>query len=307
MFKKLLITAIALVIAFGAFAQEKISKGDINLLVVSDLGRNGYYEQKPVADLMGKVAEQVGPDAVLALGDTFHYEGVQSTSDPLWLTNYELIYSHPELMVDWYPICGNHEYRGNTNAVVDYSNVSRRWEMPAKYYTKTFADDGTTVKVVFIDTTPLIEKYRKNSDTYPDAASEDVDKQLKWLDETLSSATEDWLIVVGHHPIYAYTDKSESERTDMQQRVDSILRKHKVDMYICGHIHNYQHIRVPDSKTDYIVNTSGSKTRVPEKIEGTVFCSDAPGFSVLTADKKSLKLNMLDQNGKIIHIVSREK
>lgn len=307
MIKKLFIAAIALASAFGAFAQEKITKGDINLIVVSDLGRNGYYEQKPVAATMGRVAEQIGPDAVLALGDTHHYEGVQSTSDPLWMTNFELIYSHPELMVDWYPICGNHEYRGNTKAVVDYSEVSRRWEMPSKYYTKSFEDDGTTLKVVFIDTTPLIDKYRKKTDTYPDAATEDIDKQLKWLDETLASATEDWIVVVGHHPIYAFTDKSESERTDMQKRVDTLLRNHKVDMYICGHIHNYQHIRVPNSKTDYVVNTSGSKTRVPEKIDGTVFCSDATGFSVLTADKKSLKLNMLDKEGKTIHIVSRAK
>ena len=78
-------------------------------------------------------------------------------------------------------------------------------------------------------------------------------------------------------------------------------------MYICGHIHNFQHIRRPGSKTDYVVNTSGSLTRVPHKTEGTIFCSDAAGFSVLTANKKSLNLNMIDKNGNIIHVVSREK
>ena len=48
------------------------------------------------------------------------------------MTNYELIYSHPELMIDWLPILGNHEYRGNTQAIIDYSNISRRWNMPGK-------------------------------------------------------------------------------------------------------------------------------------------------------------------------------
>ena len=275
--------------------------------MVSDLGRNGYYEQKPVAATMGLIAEQVGPDAVLALGDTHHYEGVQSVSDPLWMTNYELIYSHPELMVPWYPVCGNHEYRGSTQAVIDYSAVSRRWEMPARYYSKVFEDKGTAMRVVFIDTAPLIDKYRKNSEEYPDAAAQDTDAQLQWLDSTLAQADEDWVVVVGHHPIYADTDKSEAERTDMQKRVDPILRRHKVDMYICGHIHNYQHIRRAGSETDYVVNTSGSKTRVPNKTEGTVFCSDVPGFSVLTADKNSLKLNMLDKDGRIINTVTRSK
>lgn len=307
MIRKFFITAIALTAAIGASAGSGLTKGDINLIVASDLGRNGYYEQKKVAGTMGEIADSVGPEAVLALGDTHHYEGVQSISDPLWMTNYELIYSHPELMVDWYPICGNHEYRGNTQAVIDYSDVSRRWTMPARYYTKTFEDKGTTLKVVFIDTTPLIDKYRKNSDEYPDAVTQDMDAQLKWLDSTLSDAREDWVVVVGHHPIFAFTDKSASERTDMQKRVDSILRKHNVDMYICGHLHNYQHLRRRDSTIDYIVNTSGSRTRVPEKTEGTVFCSEAPGFSVLTVDKKSLNLNMLDSDGNVIHTVTRTK
>lgn len=307
MIRKLIFVLTALVSVIGASAQNEISKGDINLIVASDLGRNGYYDQKTVAATMGETADHVGPDAVLSLGDTHHYEGVQSVDDPLWMTNYELIYSHPELMVDWYPVCGNHEYRGDTQAVIDYSKKSRRWNMPGRYYTRTFEDKGTSLKVVFIDTAPLIDKYRRNSETYPDAGRQDAEAQLKWLDKTLSEATEDWIVVVGHHPIYAFTDKSESERTDMQKRVDTILRKHKVDMYICGHLHNYQHIRRPGSDIDYVVNTSGSQTRVPEKTEGTVFCSDAPGFSVLTAGKTSLKLHLLDKNGKLLHIVDRKK
>ena len=186
MIRKLFITAVAVAsVMFSsltAWAQNEIPKGDINLIVASDLGRNGYYDQKKVAATMGDVAEQIGPDAVLALGDTHHYEGVESVSDPLWMTNYELIYSHPELMVHWYPICGNHEYRGNTQAVIDYSKVSRRWDMPAKYYTKAFKDGDTSLLVVFLDTPPLIDKYRKKSDTYPDATKQDADAQLKWLD-----------------------------------------------------------------------------------------------------------------------------
>lgn len=115
-----------------ASKEWKQLKAPVCLMVANDLGRNGYYEQKPIAELMGVMAEEIGPDAVLALGDVHHFEGVQSVNDPLWMTNYELIYPHPELMIDWFAICGNHEYRGNTQAVMDYSKVSRRWEMPAR-------------------------------------------------------------------------------------------------------------------------------------------------------------------------------
>lgn len=279
----------------------------LNFYVANDLGRNGYYDQKPIAELMGQMAEVVDPEFVLATGDVHHFEGVQSVSDPLWMTNYEWIYSHPDLMIDWFPICGNHEYRGNTQAVIDYSAVSRRWEMPAFYYTKVFEEEGTTVRVVWVDTTPMIDKYRKDTEDYPDASKRDYNRQLQWVDSVLTAAKEDWVIVAGHHPIYADTEKSVKERQDMQKRLDTILRKHHVDMYICGHIHNFQHIRMKGSDIDYVVNSSGSLARDVKPTEGTVYCSGEPGFSVVTADKKSLKLFMIDKKGNVLHSVIRTK
>lgn len=281
-------------------------KTPVCLIVANDLGRNGYYQQKPIARLMGEMAEEIGPDAVLALGDVHHFEGVESVDDPLWMTNYESIYSHPELMIDWYAICGNHEYRGNTQAVIDYSRVSRRWEMPSRYYSHVFSGKGTSVRVIFLDTTPLIDKYRNDTEKYPDANEQDMDAQLNWLEKELTDATEDWVIVAGHHPIYADTPKDDSEREDMQRRVDTILRKHRVDMYFCGHIHNFQHIN--RNGIDYIVNSSGSLSREKVKpVEGTMFTSGKPGFSVLGASDDTLTLTMLDMDGDVLHQVVRNK
>ena len=220
--KKLFLLLTVALLGQWAIAQNRIDysvyEDKLNLYVANDLGRNGYYDQKPIAELMGEMAEEVGPECVIAAGDVHHFEGVRSVDDPLWMTNYELIYSHPELMIDWYPICGNHEYRGSTQAVLDYARISRRWEMPARYYTKTFNEEGTTVRVVWLDTTPLIDKYRQESDKYPDACLQDIDAQLQWLDGVLAAAKEDWVIVVGHHPIYAETPKDDIERLNMQQR-----------------------------------------------------------------------------------------
>lgn len=308
--KKLMLAVLLLFSAITATARindASLFEDKLNFYVANDLGRNGYYDQKPIAEMMGELGEMIGPEFVLATGDVHHFEGVRSVNDPLWMTNFELIYSHPELMIPWYPICGNHEYRGNTQAVVDYSAVSRRWEMPARYYTKVFDEESVTLRVVWIDTTPLIDKYRRDSVKYADACRQDIDSQLEWLDSVLETAQEDWVIVAGHHPIYADTYKSETERLDMQNRVDAILRRHRVDMYICGHIHNFQHIRVEGSDIDYIVNSSGSLSRDVKPVEGTVFCSGASGFSVVTADKATLILRMLDKNGDVLHEVIRTK
>mgnify|MGYP001775734923 FL=1 len=282
-------------------------KNEINFFMANDLGRNGYYEQKPIARLMGEMAEAIGPEAVLAAGDVHHFDGIASTQDPLWISNYEAIYDHPELMISWLPILGNHEYRGNTQAVIDYSKVSRRWEMPARYYSKVFNEDGTTVRFVFIDTTPLIDKYRNESDKYADACKQDIDAQLKWLDQTLKEAKENWVIVVGHHPIFAETPKEESERQDMQKRVNTILEKYPVDMYVCGHIHNFQHLKPQGSKIDYVVNSSASLARKVNPIIGTVYCSPKEGFSVFGMNQKELKMYLIDKDGNVLHTITRTK
>ena len=303
---------IALFVVAFSFAQTpeswKALEKPLNFYLANDLGRNGYYDQKPIAELMGNMAENVDIECVIAAGDVHHFEGVRSVDDPLWMTNYELIYSHPELMIPWYAILGNHEYRGNTQAVLDYSKVSARWNVPDRYYTFAMENDGVTVRFVMVDTAPLLDKYREDTEKYPDACKQDMDKQLEWIDSVLTAAKEDWVLVVGHHPIYAETGKDDSERLDLQKRLDSILRKHKnVDMYLCGHIHNFQHIRKSDSNIDYVVNTSGSLSRKVKPVDGTKFCSSDTGFSLICADKKELNLHMINKEGKVIYTVSRKK
>ena len=308
----LLVIAASILLNITAKAQTpeqwKSLKGDINLFIANDFGRNGYYEQKPIAELMGKMGEEIGPEAVIAAGDVHHFEGVISTQDPLWMTNYELIYSHPELMISWLPVLGNHEYRGSTQAVLDYRNVSRRWEIGGRYYTKVYDDNGVSIRLVLIDTTPLINRYHHDS-TYPDVDSQDIDAQLKWIDETLNAAKEDWVIVVGHHPMYAQTKKDDIEQKDMQSRLLPILQRYKdkVAMYVCGHIHNFQHIRRGNDGIDYVVNTSASLARKVSATEGTVFCSPSEGFSVVSATKQQLNLYMIDKTGNVIHQINKSK
>ena len=293
-------------------AERKLWKSygkDVNVLVMNDMGLNGYYVQKPIAELMGDFAGAVGIECVVAAGDIHHFYGVRSVNDPLWITNYDRVYSHPELMLPWYAVCGNHEYRGNTQAVVDYSTVSSRWRMPSRYYTKVIKENGTTLRLILVDTTPLIASYRADSAVYPDACHQDWQGQLEWVDRQLSTAKEDWVVVVGHHPIYADTSKGENERMDMQATLGRILRKHKnVDMYVCGHIHNFQHIRKPGDTIDYVINSSPSLSRKKVKaIDGTQFCSGEEGFSLISADKRQLVLRMIDKDGKVLHEVVRNK
>ena len=307
--KRLTLIVVAVIAMMGAaMAQVKFQKPEIpanstTIYIANDLGRNGYFEQKTVAELMGWMVDVADPEFVAAIGDVHHFEGVASVDDPLWMTNYELIYSHPDLMLDWYPLLGNHEYRGNTQAVLDYGKVSRRWVMPGRYYAveKEVEDGNEKILYVFIDTTPLIDKYRRDTEDYPDAGKQSIAAELEWLEATLAASTAKWKVVMGHHPIYADTDKNESERTDLQRRVQPLLDKYGVDAYICGHIHNFQHIQAKGSKVQYFVNTSGSLSRDVKPIEGTQFCSGDEGFMILSTADNLMRFFLVNYKGEIIY------
>ena len=305
-FKRYCFSFLLMLISFSLSAQAyKQLKAPLTFFIANDLGRNGYYKQKSIAELMGEMANEIGPECIIAAGDIHHFSGVESIYDPLWMTNYEQVYSHPELMIPWFPICGNHEYRGTTQAVLDYSNISRRWQMTEKYYTRTYEKKGTSIRIIWLDTTPLIQRYRKDPVTYPDAYKENVDKQLAWLDSTLSVAKEQWVVVIGHHPLYAQTYKPIEEQTDMQKTVGEVLKRHHVDLYVCGHIHNFQHIKMAGDDIDYLVNSSASLSRQVKPIEGTQFCSSDEGFAVLSVEKKALTLSLINYEGNIIYQIRR--
>ena len=282
--------------------------GKFNFIIANDLGRNGYYDQKPVAEMMGEVVALTGSEFVAAIGDIHHFMGVQSVTDPLWLTNFEQVYSHPELMIPWYPVLGNHEYKGNTKAVLNYSSVSRRWQMPATYYTKQFSvSDSASVLLVFINTVPLIDKYRNHPNQYPDAANETIEKQLKWIDDVLKNSQAKWKIVMGHHPLYSGTTKDIVEQTDLQKRLQPILDKYNTDLYVCGHIHNFQHIKIDNSNIDYIVNTSASLTRKVVSHPGMLYSSSDSGFIVCSVEDAQLIVSFVNKLGKIIYQHKRKK
>jgi hypothetical protein len=280
---------------------------NFTFMIASDLGRNGYYDQKPIAEMMGEVTVIAKPKFVAAVGDIHHFMGVRSVQDPLWLTNFEWIYKHPSLMIPWYPVLGNHEYEGSTQAVLDYKDISRRWEMYSRYYAKTLTvSNKVEVLILFIDTTPLIDKYRVDS-RYFDAGKQSMDQQLAWIDSTLRVSNAKWKIVLGHHPIYSGTTKSESEREDLQKRLKPILDRYNIDITVAGHIHNFQHIKVPGSNVDYFVNSSASLAREVIYYESKLFGSPESGFTLCTIKDSELIITFVNKEGGIIYQYVRRK
>lgn len=305
--KKVISFFLFILIGYSGYAQSKplpvLPSGNLNFIVASDMGRSVISEQQNIADLMGMQAEKSRMDFIAVAGDPIHDDGVKSVTDEEWKRKFENIYTSGSLQnLPFYVVSGNHEYRGNVQAILDYSLVSKRWKAPQRYYSMKYpiGASGKDVLLVFIDTAPLIDRLRTGNG-YSDAGEQSIEQQLHWLDSTLVASKDQWKVVIGHHPVYADTYKAESERTDMQKRIGRILENRRADFYICGHIHNFQYIKPKNGNVHYIVNSSASLSREVQPVEGTVFCNSDPGYSVFTVSADSIQFFFVNHKGKTVY------
>jgi tartrate-resistant acid phosphatase type 5 len=276
-----------------------------NFMIIGDWGRNGIQLQQEVADQMEKTADSINVKFIATVGDNFQVSGVSSTQDPLWMLNFENVYKGLSLQTDWYPVMGNHDYKGNSQAEIDYSKISRRWNMKDRNY--TFAkkiNDSISARFIFLDTPPLVEEYRKNTEEYPDAVKQDIGKELKWLKEVLASSKDQWILVFGHHPVYSASTKHGNTQ-EMIEMIKPLLEQYNAQFYFCGHDHDFQHLHEKGGKTDYIVTGTGSETRPASTNEMSLFSRSEPGFSVVSLKADSLRVCFVGTKGNIIYSFSR--
>jgi tartrate-resistant acid phosphatase type 5 len=276
-----------------------------NFMILGDWGRNGDPVQQEVADQMAKTADSVDARFIATCGDNFQINGVASVQDPLWLLNFENVYKGNSLQVDWFPVLGNHDYKGNTQAQIDYSGISRRWRMTDHYY--SFAkriNDSISARFIFLDTPPLVGEYRNNPDEYPDAAKQNIEKELEWLKNTLANSKEQWKLVFGHHPVYSASQKH-GNTEEMIARVKPLFDKFNVQVYFCGHDHDFQRLHEKGLSTDYIVTGTGSEVRPCNTNEMSLFSRSEPGFSVVSFKGDSIRICFVGTKGNLIYSFGR--
>lgn len=287
---------------------QEIKKNALNFTVLGDWGHNGEDNQKQVARAMGVVSRKFKPEFFVSTGDNFYPNGVQSTRDHNWLASYENIYTAHSLQSDWYIVLGNHDYRGEPQAEIDYSQVDRKWRMPARYYSKiVFIDDDTTkgILLVFIDTTPFLSESYIGDKHH--VKGQDTAAQRIWLEETLNVKDPDikWKIVFGHHPVYTGGGRMKAlETVEMKKLFQPIFEKYHVNAYICGHDHNLQYIK-PPGFTHYMVSGAGSElSRTVVHPEGGIFARAENGFMNVSITASRMRISMINYKGESIYAVN---
>jgi len=275
----------------------------LNFIIFGDWGRNGEKDQLDVAAQMAITAAASKAKFIISAGDNFYENGVESVTDKQWQTSFEKVYAAPSLQVPWHVILGNHDYHGNCEAQIAYSKVSPRWNMPARYFTRTENIDAkNTVEFFYLDTTPM----KGNDDLAVPLFhlhGQDTSKQIAWLESALAASTAPWKIVVGHHPIYS--GGTHGDTPFLIKHVLPLLEKYKVQAWFNGHDHDLQHLQ---TGTSHVLNMfcsgAGSKVREPQMTTRTKFAKGCSGFTALALTAEKLDVRMIDDKGQLLYTTS---
>lgn len=270
----------------------------ISFIVVGDWGRDGAYSQRSVAEAIHEYSKKFHAAFIISTGDNFYPDGVNSVGDPQWASSFENIYNKEGHQIAWYPVLGNHDYMSNPSAQLLYSRISRRWQMPARYYSfeKSISSSDSAL-FVFADTPPFITSYYRGG--LSDLAQQDTVAQRKWLQQTLGASNARWKIVVGHHPVYSVGQHGNSP--DLIRRFKPLFRETGTDFYICGHDHNLQYLSLPGDPVHYLVSGGGSEHTPVDPNSFSLFARGTPGFLLMTLYAQRANFYFYNQRGELLY------
>lgn len=274
----------------------------LNFMVIGDWGRVGEFNQKELAVTMGKVADKVEPEFIISTGDNFYPDGVASTSDIHWKRSFEEVYTSYSLMCNWHVVLGNHDYRGNVQAQIDYSNISRRWNMPSRYFAfEETLKSKQKVAFIFVDTNPFETKYYTEKNYKNAVTGQDTTKQKMWLDSVLTAHKDTKLkVVIGHHPLYSGGKRLE-ETKNIARAFQPVFEKHKVSVYFAGHEHDLQVLKPTSGNTIHFVSGAGSEIRPTGKQPFSLFAESQHGFMVVSVLDDKMIVQVVNLDGKVLY------
>ena len=250
----------------------------ISFYAIGDQGTGGFWQYLVSAKMELDCQSSRDVNFTLLLGDNFYFDGVDNVNDPQFNEAFEEPYSSRCLSgMPFYAILGNHDYRGNPYAQIEYSKLAKgsgRWKMPNNTYVKDFGDKSGTpiIRLVVIDTQKPMEG------------------QIELLKESFYGNNRAmWNIVAGHKPIKSYGLKYHTKYYTVQD-ILPVLKELKVDIYIAGHSHNLQLIEEKERPIFIISGGGGKPTRalIDGNKPGLLYGEDKNGFVKITATEETL-------------------
>ncbi len=282
----------------GSLTTDLPAKPKMRFFALGDTGTGGP-EQMQVAKIMNERCQAIGGiDGILLLGDNAYPIGVSSVRDQQWqekvLGPYSSAGSNECLgRAKVFPVLGNHDYKDNPAAQIEYTLIEPRWHLPNRFYSVNF---GNLLKLVALDSNV--------SEVCLNPAFCGID----FMHDTLSRSNTTWTIVMAHHPIASSSDRGFSYQGGLRGLWMPAYLCDRSDLYLSGHSHHLEHLRAEGCRLDmFVVGGGGANLNQPltPAHEGSRFARSSHGFLDLEFSPEMLNARMIAGDGTEIYSMSK--
>ena len=199
--------------------------GSLKFTVLGDFGTADRPEYELAAQ-MAIVSEEFKLDFVITVGDNLY--GAERPQD--FKSKFELPYKRMlDAGIKFYAVLGNHDSRGQ--------RYYKPFNMDGQLY-HSFKAPRESVRFFLLDS------------TYP------TPEQIDWLEKELKGSSEDWKIVVFHHPIYSSGGRHGSD-LELRRTLEPLFIKYNVSVTLAGHDHFYERIKPQHGIAHFVVGSGG--------------------------------------------------
>lgn len=279
--------ALLLLAALPALAAAQARR----VAAVGDPGTRGRG-QRAVAAAMAAEHARAPFAAVLLLGDNVYEDGEPKWFDAALREPYAPLRAGGARFL---PVLGNHDVRAGGG------DAQRAFWGAARWYKTTIGP----AELFAIDTTILLPENQKGAydGRLPEIRRLAVE-QLDWLDEELARSKARHRIVFGHHPLYVSTGErgKVAEAARLRARLEPILRKRRVKLYLAGHEHHYERSE-PVGGVVHVISGAGGKLAWWPSLYGSGVAAKIVRrrhFLVLDFPREALRVRALGKDGRFL-------
>jgi len=171
----------------------------------------------------------------------------------------------------------------------------------------TINGTNSTVEFVFFDTVIFVPDFWNTSAT---------DEQFAWLESTLAASTADWLLVIGHYPVWSVAENGPT--ASLVDNLLPLMKKYRVDAYFSGHDHNLQFLD-DGSGIAYFLSGAGHNTTHSHKHAADVPAGSSKfffppkddlthgGFNTVSLTPTKMEVIYYEDGGETLFIVDRNQ
>ncbi|RLA62751.1 MAG: hypothetical protein DRQ88_13250 [Epsilonproteobacteria bacterium] len=291
-------------------------KKELTVLIFGDSGR-GESDQYLVGRMMYEKCKEERCDFALLLGDIIYPSGISHTKKGEMLSRKDMYQINKKFELpykdfhsfDFWMIPGNHDWYGDVQHAINYTQKSVRWKMPYNHYEIPWLPKW--IRMYGLDTT-RIERLDHKSGLVKEQMETANKKYLAktgLVDEQGRNfcSSKGWKILFGHHGIYTSGRHGKLDMVNifrnlnprrvkgvnkyMRQKLYPFIKYCGVQILAAGHDHHQEHIKAIDPKTGkmvfhQILQGAAATSRKTEKVNHpeykSLVTSSMLGFSILT-------------------------